>query len=432
MRVSILVGRFTATALVWSIAGPLGAQSAVHTSVPTPASRVSMTEAVRLALERNHELRAQRLNVDMSKADEITAALKPNPVFTSTNENFPVFTPSQMTWDNFFNNQNFVQSVTYLFERGGKRKNRMLVAEDATSVAAHGAVDAERQLAFETQQSFINILLAKSTLQLAHENLDNFDSVVEVNRARMNAGDLAEVEFSRILLQKLQFEQDVSSSEVALVQAKAALRQNVGFEALTADFDVDGDLSYTKYDITVDDLKREALAARPDLLGARSGVTLAEHTQALEFSNKARDFTGGLEYDRDGSLNALGFSFSIELPFHDRNQGNIARSKLALRQAAETEAAATSTVLTDVLNAFATFQTTQKVVSLYQSGYLEQAKESRDISAYVYQRGSGTLLDLLDAERTYRATQLAFRQALAAYMTAIQQVNFVVGEQVLQ
>src|SRR6476646_340204 len=112
MRVSILVGRFTATALVWSIAGPLGAQSAVPTSVPTPASRVSMTEAVRLALERNHELRAQRLNVDMSKADEITAALKSYLVFTSTNENFPVFTPSQMTWDNFFNNQNFVQSVT--------------------------------------------------------------------------------------------------------------------------------------------------------------------------------------------------------------------------------------------------------------------------------------------------------------------------------
>jgi cobalt-zinc-cadmium efflux system outer membrane protein len=85
-----------------------------------------------------------------------------------------------------------------------------------------------------------------------------------------------------------------------------------------------------------------------------------------------------------------------------------------------------------VLDAYTTYRTTDKVVSLYQSGYLEQAKESRDISAYVYQHGSGTLLDLLDAERTYRATQLAFRQALAAYMTAVQQINFVVGKQVLQ
>jgi outer membrane protein, heavy metal efflux system len=432
MRVSILVGRFTATALLWGIASTLSAQHVDQAGAAAPASRVSMSDAVRLALERNHELHVQRLNVDLSKADEITAALKPNPVLTSTNENFPVFSPSQMTWDNFFNNQNFVQSVTYLFERGGKRKNRTLVAQDATTVAAHDAVDAERQLAFETQQSFINILLAKSTLQLARENLDNFDNVVEVDRSRLQAGDLAEVDFSRVLLQKLQFEQDLAASEVALVQAKAALRQNVGFDALAEDFDIDGDLSYIKYTVTLDGLKAEALAARPDLLGARTGVTLAEHTEALEASNKARDFTGGLEYDRAGSLNALGFSFSFELPFHDRNQGNIARSKIALRQASEAEAAATSTVLTDVLDAYTTYRTTDKVVSLYQAGYLEQAKESRDISAYVYQHGSGTLLDLLDAERTYRATQLAFRQALAAYMTAVQQINFVVGKQVLQ
>ena len=49
----------------------------------------------------------------------------------------------------------------------------------------------------------------------------------------------------------------------------------------------------------------------------------------------------------------------------------------------------------------------------------------------MYQQGSGTLLDLLDAERTYRTTQLAYRQALAAYMTNVQQINFVVGKQVM-
>jgi cobalt-zinc-cadmium efflux system outer membrane protein len=157
-----------------------------------------MADAVRLALVRNHQLRAQRLNVDLSKADEITAGLKPNPNFLSTNELFPVFTPSQLTWDNFVNNQNFVQSVTYLFERGGKREKRTEVARDTTSVAAATAVDAERQLAFQTQQAFINVLLANSTLDLARENLRNFSNVVDVNRERMRAGDLAESEFYKI------------------------------------------------------------------------------------------------------------------------------------------------------------------------------------------------------------------------------------------
>jgi cobalt-zinc-cadmium efflux system outer membrane protein len=400
---------------------------------PAPASRIGLADAVRLALEHNHQLRAQRLNVDLSKADEVTAALRPNPVLTSTNENFPVFSSKDLfNRDNFLNNQNFVESLSYLFERGGKRDKRTQVARDTTEVAAKSAADAERQLAFQTEQAFVNVLLANSTVDLARENLTNFSNVLEVNRERLRAGDLAEADFYKISLQKLQFEQDLSSAEVAVVQAKAALRQNIGYEKLTDEFEIDGDLVYRKYPITLDDLKREALAARPDFGAAQTGVTLAQHTQALAFADRARDLTGGVEYDRAGSLNGFGFSLSIELPFHDRNQGNIAHSKVAITQAMELEAFARSTVLTDVVTAYATFQTSEKVVALYESGYLDQAKQSLDITTYVYQQGSGTLLDLLDAERTYRSTQLAYRQALAAYMTSVHQINLAVGRQVLQ
>lgn len=400
---------------------------------PAPMARLAMTDAVRLALEHNHQLRAQRLNVDLSKADEVTAALRPNPVLTSTNENFSVFSPSDLfSRDNLANNLNLVESVSYLFERGGKREKRTQVARDTTTGAAQSASDAERQLVFQTEQAFIGVLLANSTLGFARENLANFGNVLDVNRERLRVGDLAESEFYKISLQKLQFEQDLSAAEVALVQAKAALRQNVGYESLTDDFEVAGELGYRKYDVTLDDLKRDALAARPDWLAAQTGVSLARHTQDLAFANRARDITGGVEYDRAGSLNAIGFTVSVDLPFHDRNQGNIAHAKVAVAQATELQEFARSTVLTDVVNAYATFQTSEKVLTLYQSGYLEQAKQSLDITTYVYQQGSGTLLDLLDAERTYRSTQLAYRQALAAYMTSVQQINLAVGRRVLQ
>ena len=256
--------------------------------------------------------------------------------------------------------------------------------------------------------------------------------MVDVNRERLRAGDLAESDFLKISLQQLQFEQDVSAADIALVQAKTALRQNVGFEGLADEFEVDGDLAYTKYTVTLDDLKRDALALRPDLLAAQGGVKLAQDTQALAYSNRTRDLTGEVEYDRAGDLNGLGFGLSIEIPFHDRNQGNIAHSKIALLQATELEALARTTVLTDVVIAFAAFQSSEKVLGLFQAGYLNQAQQSLDIATYVYQRGIGTLLDLLDAERTYRTTQLAYRQALAAYMTSVQQINLAVGRQVVQ
>jgi cobalt-zinc-cadmium efflux system outer membrane protein len=88
-------------------------------------------------------------------------------------------------------------------------------------------------------------------------------------------------------------------------------------------------------------------------------------------------------------------------------------------------------VLTDVASAFAQYQTNEKVLALYESGYLDQATQSLDIARYVFGRGAGSLLDLLDAERTYRSIQLTYRQALAAYLTSVFQLNFVVGRQVV-
>lgn len=432
MRAGTLIGPGLGLALLWlAIPATARAQDGAGAGTPAAATRVSMADAVRLALEHNHQLRADRLGIDASRADEITAALKPNPVITSTNADFPVFSPSQLTGDNFANNQTFVQSLSYLFERGGKRDKRTLVAQDATSVAATTATESERQVVFQARQAFIDVLLAKSTLALAQDNVTSFGTVVDVNRERMRAGDLAESDFLSISLQQLQFQRDVSAAELALLQAKATLRQVVGFESLAAEFDVDGELGHAKTTVALEDLEREGLATRPDLHAAQGGVKLAQDTQALELSNRARDLTGEVEYDRDGSLNAVGFGLSIELPFHDRNQGNIARSRVAVKQASELEALARTTVLTDIISAFAALQINEKVLDLFESGYLAQAQQSLDIATYVYQRGSGTLLALLDAERTYRTTQLAYRQALAAYMTSVQQINLAVGKQII-
>jgi len=392
---------------------------------------VSIADAVQLALEHNHQLRAQRLTVEMSKADEITAALKPNPVLTSTFSNFPIFSPSQLNWDTIANNQALVASYGYLFERGGKREKRTQVAEDTTTVAIRNTLDSERQLTFETQRSFIAVLLAKSALNLAREDLKSFSTVVDVNRERFRAGDLAEADFMKIELQRLQFEQDVSGAELALAQARSDLRLNVGFERLAADFDVDGELAFTPHTVSLDELMRDAQEARPDLMAAQSSMKLAGDTAALAISNGARDVTGEVEYDHSGSFNGLGFGLSFELPFHDRNQGNIAQSKVAVRHAAELEAQARTAVLTDVTNAVNAFHNSEQVLTLFESGYLTRARQSLEITTYVYQGGNGTLLDLLDAERTYRTTELAYRQALAAYMTSVEQINLAVGKQVI-
>ena len=216
--------------------------------VGPPLSRVSMDDAVRLAIQRNQSLTAQRLQIDASKADEVTAGLKPNPSLSLGVDGLTPFSPSTLTPDLLKNSVTYSGSVGYLFERGGKRGQRMTTARHATDVTMKTLLDAERQLRFQAAQAFIQVLLAKSDLDLARQNLTSFSDVVTINQQRVASGDLAEGDFYRISLQKLQFDQDESAAEVRLVQAKADLRLLIGFETVTDDFEVIGDLTYTRHE----------------------------------------------------------------------------------------------------------------------------------------------------------------------------------------
>ena len=397
------------------------------------AKLISKEDAVRIALLHNQSLRAQRLNIDQSKAEEITALLKPNPTFSSIVDTIPLFSPSTIRFDT----QIYSEGLSYTVERGGKREKRGAVARDNTQSAAQNVNDNERTLRFQVVQAFINVLLAKSILQLAKEDLANFSQEVELNHARVAAGDLAEGDYLKLSIQKLQFEQDVSGAQLGLVQARASLRQQLGYQSVTDDFDVTGALAHNRQLVAMDELQRRALANRPDLQAAHTGVKLANDTVSLAYGNRAKDWTWGTDYTFQsigpiGIGNAVGVSFSVDLPIHDRNQGEIARSQAAVRQSVEMESSTQVSVLTDVVNAYYGLQSNEEIVTLYESGYLDQATQSRDISNYAYQHGAATILDVLDAERSYRATQLSYRQALAAHMIAAEQVNQAAGAVVIQ
>jgi cobalt-zinc-cadmium efflux system outer membrane protein len=394
---------------------------------PQPAKLISKDDAIRIALAYNQSLRANRINIDQSKAQEVTASLKPNPTLSLLADAIPIFSPQTIR----FNTQLYSTSLSYTVEKGGKREKRVEVAKDNTQVAAQTVTDNERTLKFQVAQAFINVLLAKSVLVLAKDDLANFSQSVELNHARLVAGDLAEGDYLKLSIQKLQFEQDVSAAVLGLVQARATLRQQLGYQSVTDDFDVTGSLVHNKASVSLDELQKKASESRPDLQSAHTGVKLANDTVSLAFGNRARDWTWTGDYAYSSGANGVGAAFSMELPIHDRNQGEIARSQAAVRQSVETESSTQVGVMTDVVNAYYGLKSNDEIVDLYESGYLKQASDSRDISNYAFQRGAASILDLLDAERSYRATQLAYRQAVAAQMIAAEQVNQAVGTQVI-
>ena len=390
-------------------------------------SRITLEQAITLALAHNHTILATRTNILQNQAQEITANLRPNPTLSLDSQFLPFFSPQNFTGDNLDQLQQFDVGLGYLFERGHKRQRRLLAARDQTAVTRAQVADAERTLAFNVGQQFVGVLLAESTLDFALQDLKAFQQTVDIGEAQLKAGAIGEGDYLKIKLQLLQFQTDVSSARLARVQALVALRQSLGFNAVPEDYDVVGDLAYEPVKLRVEDLQVKAMHERPDFRAADLGIAAARSQILLAKANAKVDVNGTYAFSHVAGESSASLFASFDLPFFNRNQGEIARTGYALTQAEEQQKAASDTVLADVSSAYEALRSNDEVVQLYTSGYLKQAQDSRDISEYAYKRGAASLLDFLDAERSYRSVQLSYRQALASYMTALEQLKTAVG-----
>ncbi len=388
---------------------------------------VGLDQAIDLALAHNHSIKAARTLVFQSQAQEITANLRPNPTLGGDSQFIPIFTPQDFSVDELNLAQQFDIGISYLFERGHKRQRRLQAARDQTAVTRAQVADAERSLAFDVGQQFVSVLLAESTLQFAQQDLKSFQGTVDIAEAQFKAGAISEADYLKIKLQLLQFQTDLSSARLARAQALVGLRQLLGYDAVPANYDVMGDLAYQPLKANLEDLQAKALHERPDFQAAQLGVTAAQSQILLAKANAKVDVSGTYDFTHTGGQNSASIFASFDLPIFNRNQGEIARTRYALTQAQEAQQAASDTVLSDVANAYEAVRSNDEIVQLYTSEYLKQAQDSRDISEYAYKRGAASLLDFLDAERSYRAAQLAYRQALASYMTALEQLKQAVG-----
>ena len=410
---------FASTAVLFLLSGGF--------AVAQSKTLISLDQAIDLALAHNHSLKASRTLILQNQAQEITANLRPNPTLGVDTQFVPFFSPQDFSGTNLDQTQQFDIGLSYLFERGHKRQHRLQAARDQTAVTRAQIADAERSIAFNVGQQFVNVLLAESTLQFALEDLKGFQETVDISQAQFKAGFIGEGDFLKIKIQLLQFQTDVSSARLAKVQALVGLRQFLGYDTVPADYDVIGDLAYQPLQAKLEDLQMRALRERPDFRAAELGITAAQSQYLLAKANSKVDVTGTYEFNHVAGESTGSIFASFDLPIFNRNQGEIARTNYALTQAKEQEQSASETVLSDVANAYEAVKSNDEVVQLYTSGYLKQAQDSRDISEYAYKRGAASLLDFLDAQRSYRSTQLAYRQALASYMTALEQLKEALG-----
>ena len=394
---------------------------------------ITIEQAIELAKRNNPTLNANQTLISQSRAQEITANLRPNPLLSWDLQYLPIFQPSLFGDSNYWETQaQYDIGVGYLFERGHKRQRRLQAAKDVTGVTESQVADAERTTVANAAQQFVAALLAQSDLEFAREALTSFQQTVNISEEQYKAGAISKSDLLKIQLQTLQFQTDVNNALLAQNQALATLRQLMGFDSVPTEYQLAGQLVYEPVAATVDDLQARALGLRPDLQAAQRGIVSAQSQVALAKANGKQDLDVSFNYTRYNQSNLGAFYFNIPLPIFNKNQGEIARTQYALTQSQFQKTAAEQAVLTDVKTAYEALRRNEDTVQLYNKGYLQQAQESLEITQFSYQHGAASLLDFLDAARSYRATEFSYRQALANYMVALEQLRQSVGSRDLR
>lgn len=384
----------------------------------------------------NPTLLAGQVSIDESRADEITAYLRPNPDLTVTADGTQI-TPYQGIWRPFAGTL-VTPGVSYLHERQHKRELRLASAQKATAIAISAQSDLERNLLFNLRDAFVRVLLAKAVRQVARENLDYYDKEIAVNRTRFEAGQIAKVDFERVELQRVQFESDLATAEVDLRTAKIDLLQLLRDRTPVDEFDVNEGFDFHEPHTTLEELRTIALNTRPDLKEAEQTLDKARTDHQLAIANGSTDptFSGWLthngSFNNPGALNTVGASVSIPLRIFDRNQGDKLHTLLDISRNEKLRDAAEITALHDVDSAYASLENTLHLLRPYKAKYLEEALNVRSTVAFSYLHGAASLLDFLDAEKDYRDTELNYLNLVGSYLSAANQVNFAVGREVIR
>jgi len=427
--------RYCGLLVLAGAAGPAWTQATPSPSAAPPQAWTWEQVKDRFELN-NPTLLADKLSIDESRAQEITAFLRPNPTLSLTIDGTQV-APEKGVWRPFAGTYE-TPGISFLQERQHKRQLRLESAKKGTLIAESSHADMERTMLFNLRSAFVSMLQGKAVLQLAKDNLDYYDHMLDISRSRYSAGDIAQIDLDRLELQRVQYESDLQAAEENLQTAKIQLLTLLNSRIPIDQVDVAGPFDFNDQLLPRDDFRKIALDTRPDLKAAVEAVDKAQTDHRLAIANGSTDPTWGAWFTHNSSnnnpfgTNTVGVSVGIPFRIFDRNQGEKLRTRLDITRNERLRDAAEAQVFSDVDSSYATVASDLVLLRPYRAKYLQQSVRVRDTITFSYQHGGASLLDFLNAQAEYRSVQLNYVNLVGSYLTAAAQLNMAAGREVIQ
>jgi len=379
-------------------------------------SALTLENAIRLAVDQNPTLAAAKNEIQAAEGDKIAATKRLNPAFSLQFEDYPVSTHPGP----FFDVQEITSRVDYEIERGGRRKLRTEAANQALEAQKLAFQDHTRLMRLEVERAFYRTILAKSNLEASKSILDQVERTIFLNRVRFQQGDISALDLNRIEVEKLKFQDDLFQAELALRNAKSSLMALLNAPDLSRDVDAIGTLPVDYQNPEPGLPPRAPLGAligmavkqRPDLAARLQEKGRADTETLLQRAIRSPNITVGGGYKRNLTDNTVVFGVTVPLKFLNRNEGEIIRADAEQMRAVNLMAAVQKEVQLDVQKAHNAVEINRQRVDYIKSHQLKRAEEVSRVTLESYNLGGSTLIDYLDAQRTYRDALRIFNQAL--------------------
>lgn len=401
-----------------------------------PVRTLTIQGAIDEAVQRNLTLLAEQASLSVAEAGLITARLRPNPVLSASADSLDLL-GTGFDEINGAGPPQYAVRIDMPIERAHKRELRTEVADQAKGLAEAQFADAVRRLKLDVMLASVDVLEAKAKLQLAEDNLQALERLLQLNERRLTSGAIPALEVSRSRVAMLQYRGNVRTAQLALTQARLKLLPLLGRKPGDEAIDIDDRLGVTPTIASPDlaALQATARQRRPDVLAAQREHARTQADLRLQIAQGKVDYVLGAEYRRqqgvNGRGNLLGLFFSVPLPVFNRNQGEIIRAESEGEKARRSLNALETDLAGEVATAYEEFDSSRQLLTEIERDLLEPTTDARAGTTYMYQAGATSLLDVLDAQRAYNDTMDRYYSAQAAYRRAQARLALAVGLETL-
>jgi cobalt-zinc-cadmium efflux system outer membrane protein len=418
----------------------------------TPAG-LTAADAVAIALSRNRDVIAAKMEIEAAELDLVAARVYPNPTLQYTLGNLILgdVNPQMGTvasQPNVFGQAVHALGIAELVDVWSKRSTRIQAANRGVEQRRYLTEDALREIVYAVRSAFADVLRAQGERDMSKDMAARYAETVRLSQARFRAGDIAESELRKIELEGLRYQNAVIESDLQLDVGRHHLAALLG---LGAGVNLPGERLIELEPRPAFDLPRlvaGALEHRPDLKAAGAAQAAGQARLSSAQREAYPDLTLGATYTHSAftisgdNPNSLALTLGLPLPLFDRNQANIGRARLDIRRAENDAARLRLVVENDVAEAVLRARRSQILLAVFQrpnadasatatadpGGMLARAETAVKVAEKSYKAGAISLLELLDAQRTYLDTRGQFLRALHESRQAAIDVDHAVGE----